>query len=110
MPTPVAHVGAVAQCPHGGSVTFVPSGPRVFVSGSAVATTGDTDQVAGCGFNVSGSPHPCLTVKWLVPAQRVKSNLLPLILKTSGGICLAGDQAPQGPPVVNSTQTRVSAT
>lgn len=110
MPNPVAHVGAVAQCPHGGCVTFVPSGPRVFVNGSPVATTADMDQVAGCAFNVSGSPHPCLTVKWLVPAQRVTSNLLPLILQASGGLCVAGDQAPQGPPIVSSTQPRVVAT
>jgi hypothetical protein len=110
MPTPLAHAGAVAQCPHGGAVTFIPSAPRVLVSGMPVATLPDAAPVAGCAFNVSGAPHPCLRVQWLVPAVRVKSTLLPLVLQTSAGLCLAGDQAPQGPPIISATQPRVLGT
>ncbi len=110
MPTPVVHAGAVAQCPHGGPVTFIPSAPRVLVSGMPVATMPDTALVAGCAFNVSGAPHPCMRVQWLLPAVRVKSNLLPLVLQTSAGLCLAGDQAPQGPPIISTTQPRVLGT
>jgi hypothetical protein len=110
MPTPVAHVGAVAQCPHGGPITFVPSAPRVLVSGMPVATMPDATAVAGCAFNVSGSPHPCVRVQWTMPAVRVKSNTVPLVLQTSVGLCLAADQAPQGPPIISTTQPRVLGT
>jgi hypothetical protein len=110
MPTPIAHVGAVAQCPHGGPVTIAPGSPRVRVSGMPVATLADQATVAACAFNVSGSPHPCVRVQWLVPAVRVKSNAVPVILQTSVGLSQAADQAPQGPPVISSTQPRVLGT
>ena len=55
-------------------------------------------------------PHPCVRVQWLVPALRVKVNLAPVILQTSVGLCLAADQAPQGPPMVSATQPRVIGT
>jgi hypothetical protein len=110
MPTPIAHVGAAAQCPHGGPVTFIPSAPRVLVSGMPVATLPDQAMVAACVFNVSGAPHPCLRVQWILPALRVKANLVPVILQTSAGLCLAADQAPQGPPIISATQPRVLGT
>lgn len=110
MPSPVAHAGAAANCPHGGAVAFVPTGPRVFVNGAPVATMADKDTVGGCAFNVSGSPHPCLRITWRFAAQRVTSNLSPVVLQVSAGVCLAGDQAPQGPPIIRTTQPRVLGT
>jgi hypothetical protein len=110
MPTPVAHVGAVAQCPHGGPVTLLPGAPRVLVSGMPVATLTGPALVAGCVLNVSGAPHPCVRVQWTAPAVRVKASLVPLVLQTSAGLCLAADQAPQGPPIVSGTQPRVLGT
>jgi hypothetical protein len=35
---------------------------------------------------------------------------MPVILQTSVGLCLAADQAPQGPVIVSSTQPRVVGT
>jgi hypothetical protein len=49
-------------------------------------------------------------VQWLVPAARVKASLSPVVLQASVGLCLAADQAPQGPPVVVATQPRVIGT
>ncbi len=86
---------------------MIPTGPRVFVSGMPVATVADQFLVAGCAFNIAGAPHPCVRVQWIVPAARVKVNLMPVILQVSGGLCLAADQAPQGPPIVSATQPRV---
>jgi hypothetical protein len=91
-------------------VTEIPSAPRVLLSGMPVATMADQYLVAGCAFNVAGAPHPCVRVQWLVPAVRVTASLMPLILQTSLGLSLAADQAPQGPPIVCSTQPRVLAT
>ena len=110
MPGPLFHVGAAASCTHGGPVTTISSNVRVLVSGMPVATIADTFVVAGCAFNIGGSPHPCVKIQWLVPAIRVLVNGQPPILQTSTGLCLAADQAPQGPPIVISTQPRVIGT
>jgi hypothetical protein len=109
-PKPLAHVGAMAQCPHGGPLTFAPGSTRVRVSGMPVATVADQATIAACAFNVSGSPHPCVRVQWTFPAVRVKASLAPVILQTSVGLCLAADQAPQGPPIISGTQPRVLGT
>jgi hypothetical protein len=111
MPGPLYHVGAVAMCPHGGQVTTVSSNVRVLVSGVPVATVPDTSLVAGCAFTIPGTgPHPCVRVQWLVGAARVLVNGQPPLVQSSTGLCLAPDQAPQGPPIIASTQVRVVAT
>jgi hypothetical protein len=110
MPGTLLHVGAVALCPHGGPVNTVSTNARVLVSGMPVATMADQYLIAGCAFNVSGAPSPCVRVQWLVPAVRVLVNGVPPILNTSPGLCLNPAQAPQGPVVVTTTQPRVVAT
>jgi len=110
MPGPIYHVGASAICPHGGQVTTIASQPRVTVSGMPVATIADQSLVAACPFNVSGAPMPCVRVQWLVPAARVKVMGLPVLIQTSTGLCLNATQAPQGAPIIVSTQPRVIAT
>ena len=110
MPGPLFHVGATANCPHGGPITTISSNSRVLVSGMQVATAVDQSAVAGCAFNVSGKPQPCVLVKWLAPAVRVKVNGTPPILRTSAAVCQSAEQAPQGPPLVTVTQPRVIAT
>jgi hypothetical protein len=107
MPGPLFHVGAAAICPHGGQVTTISSNVRVLVSGMPVATVADQAMVAGCVFNISGAPQPCIKVQWLVPAVRVLVNGQPPVLATSPGLCIAANGAPNGPPVVITTQPRV---
>lgn len=107
MPGFLFHVGAVAICPHGGQVTTISANVRVLVSGQPVATLADTYLVAGCAFNVSGKPQPCVKVQWLVPATRVLINGQPAILQASTGLCQSVEQIPQGPPIVVTTQPRV---
>lgn len=111
MPGPLLHVGAAAQCPHAGQVSVVTSNTRVLVSGQPVATLADTYPIAGCAFTVPGpKPQPCLTVRWLVPAARVRVNGSPALLQTSAGLCQSAEQVPQGPPTVTAVQTRVVGT
>jgi uncharacterized Zn-binding protein involved in type VI secretion len=108
MPGPLFHVGATAMCSHGGQVQTVSTNTRVQVSGMPVATMSDQFTVIACSFVIGTTPHPCVTLKWLVPATRVKVNGQPVILQASTGLGLAADQAPQGPPTVTATQTRVT--
>jgi hypothetical protein len=111
MPGPMFHVGGSAICPHGGQVTVVPGSPRVLLSGMPAATIADTFPIVGCVFTVPpGKPQPCIRVQWLVPAARVLINGSPAILQISTGLCLSPEQAPQGPPTIVATQTRVIAT
>ena len=110
MPGPLMHVGAAALCPHGAPVNVVSTNARVLVSGMPVATLADQYLIAGCPFNVSGAPSPCVRVQWLVPAARVLVNGAPAILQTSVGLCQNPAQVPQGPPVVVTTQPRVIGT
>ena len=109
MPGFLVHVGAAVQCPHGGVVTEIPVTPRVWLSGLPVATLADQYPIAGCAFTLP-PPHPCVRAQWLAPAIRVKASLKPVVLQTSVGACVAADQAPQGPPIVTSTQPRVIGT
>ncbi len=110
MPGPILHVGAVGMCPHAGQMTIIATN-RVLLGGQPAATISDTFLIAGCPFNLGpGGPHPCVTVRWLVPAMRVTISGQPAVTMTSVGLCLAPDQVPQGPPMITSAQPRASAT
>ena len=107
MPGNLFHSGAQAACSHGGQVTTITTQSRVFVSGMPVATMKDLFTIAGCGFNVSSAPHPCVNVRWSKPGARVFVNGQPVILVPSVALCEAADLAPQGAPIILKTQTRV---
>jgi uncharacterized Zn-binding protein involved in type VI secretion len=114
MPGPLIHLGITAMCPHGGSVSVVTSNTRVLVSGQPVATLADQYPIAACPFQIpvgaGTKPQPCMLVKWLVPALRVKVMGQPVILQMSTGLCQSAEQIPQGPPSVTVAQTRVVGT
>ena len=101
---------SVLQCPHGGSVSSVTSNARTKADGAYIVRKGDTFTIAGCAFNVSGSPHPCVKVQWVTSALRVKVAADDALTKDSVGLCLAADQAPQGTVLVSNTQTRSKGT
>ncbi len=110
MPGFLFNVGATATCPHGGQVTAVSTNTRVLAGGAPVVVLPDVCTVAGCAFTVPpGKPQPCVRVQWLTPSVRVLINGQPPILQTSTGLCQSAEQAPQGPPLIAATQTRVTA-
>ena len=104
---PLYHVGATAICPHGGQVTVAPTNTRVFVSGQPVAVMSDGFAVAACMFVMGNTLHPCVKVKFIVPATRVTIGGVQAILQTSVGLAEAADKLPQGPPTILVTQVRV---
>lgn len=102
MPSPLLHVGATVMCSHGGQAIPTAPNPRVLVSGQPTVLMSAPYTVAGCPFNVSSSPVPCVTGQWLVAALRVTSNAQPLALMDSQSIC-----APNGTPMIATVaQTR----
>jgi hypothetical protein len=110
MPGFLVTTAATAICTHGAAVSIM-SSARVKAGGTPVATLSDTFTVSGCPFQVplgvGTKPQPCVTLRWIAPAVRVRAGGQPVIVQTSSGICLSVEQIPQGPPTVVSTQVRV---
>jgi hypothetical protein len=95
------------MCPHGGTITAIPSSARAQAAGAPVLRASDTYIVAGCSF-APVVPHPCVTVQWVLTAQRVRHASDFVLDEASVGLCLAGDQAPQGVALILATQPDVS--
>ena len=66
-------VASTMMCPHGGTVAAIPSQTRA-AAGAPIVLGSDTFLVAGCPFNISGVPNPCISVQWLVTATRVQAG------------------------------------
>src|SRR5215470_8275962 len=95
MPGFLVHVGATVLCAHGGQAQPTVPNPRVLVSGQPTVLLTAPYAVAGCPFNVSGAPSPCVTAQWVVGSTRVLSNGQPLVVQSSQAVC-----APNGTPLV----------
>ncbi|HTJ76512.1 MAG TPA: hypothetical protein VL337_14240 [Acidimicrobiales bacterium] len=109
MPGFVVDAGATVTCPHGGTGTPIPTVTRVSLGGQPPLLATDTVVVAGCGFNVSGAPSPCLQVQWLMPSTRLLVQQTPVVLSSSVALAVNAAGAPQGPATVTGFQTRVQA-
>jgi len=96
---------SVLMCPHGGTVTVTTSNNRVFVNGAAVLRETDEFVIPDCPFPPTGTPHPCVTVQWQTTDQRNWVMGDATLSDSSEGICLAGDDAPQGSLVISTQQT-----
>jgi hypothetical protein len=101
-------VSSVLMCPHGGTVLATTANGRVSAGGDYVLRSSDTCTIAGCPLNIAGAPHPCMTVQWIVPATRGQVLGDVTLTESSVGLCLAGDQAPQGTVLIAVTQQRVA--
>lgn len=95
------------QCPHGGSVSIVSTNTRVSAAAPLALAT-DTFTISGCSFQIpvgTGTvPHPCVTVQWSLSNLKCEVNNQATLSKSSVGLCLAADQAPQGPVSIVNTQ------
>jgi len=110
MPAPVLNASAQMLCPHGGMVQIIPSNTRFMVGGAPALVQTDTYVVAGCVFTVGLKPQPCVQVRWLMGAARLKVNGTPVLTQTSIGLCISADMIPAGPPnIIFAGQTRLTA-
>jgi hypothetical protein len=103
--------GSSLKCPHGGTVSIIPSKPSP-AAGAAVATAADQFVVVGCPFQLPTTPpipSPCVTVRWVVTDVRVKANGAATLSRSSQGLCYSAAQVPQGPVVIGNTQEKVSS-
>jgi len=94
------------SCPHGGTVTAATSNTKVKAGGDFVLRSTDTFTVGGCSYTIGPTPHPCVSVRWDVHAERHESDGDPSLTEASVGLCLAGDNGTQGTVSISSTQSR----
>ena len=105
MPGFILHVGATVLCAHGGQAMPTTPNPRIMVSGQPAVTQPAPYTIAGCPFNVSGAPMPCVTAQWVTGSVRVLAGGMPLLLLDSQAVCV-----PNGTPLmIVQTQVRVTA-
>jgi hypothetical protein len=95
------------MCPHGGTITATPSATHARAD-APVLRASDSFVVVGCSFATPAGPHPCVSVQWVQTALKVKHGGDFVLAESSVGLCVAGDQAPQGTVVISSTQSAVS--
>ena len=106
MPGFLLHMGATVMCAHAGQAQPTAPNPRVMVGGQPVVTQAAPYTIAGCPFNVSGAPVPCVTAQWVTGATRVLAGGQPVLLQDSQAIC-----TPNGTPLnIVVTQLRVRGT
>jgi hypothetical protein len=103
MPGFLLHVGARAQCAHGGQAQPTTSNPKVLVDGQPVATQA-SHTITCCSMPPPPAGNgPCATAQWATAAQRVRAGGQPVLLQDSQATC-----APTGTPLtIVNTQTRV---
>lgn len=107
MPAPALNQSATVLCMHGGQAQPTVPLPRVRLSGAMAIGQTTTYVVGGCPFTVPGpAPSPCLTATWTVPATRVRSGGIPLVLQNSSATCTPNGT---GLIVASPGQVRVTA-
>ncbi|MBK8211876.1 MAG: hypothetical protein IPK78_19975 [Rhodospirillales bacterium] len=108
MASPFLTMTSSMSCPHGGIVTPSTSNTRVKADRQFVLRSTDTFTIGGCSYTIGNVPHPCVSVRWDVHAERHTSQGDPSLTEDSVGLCLAGDGGTQGTVVITSTQSRAS--
>lgn len=103
MASPLLTTASSLQCPHGGTVSIASTNMNAMAD-AALALATDNFIIAGCPFQISGAPHPCVKVQWVKPNTAVTVGGTPTLSQDSKGLCLAADQAPQGPVSIVNTQ------
>ncbi|MEV0226429.1 hypothetical protein [Streptomyces sp. NPDC050704] len=101
--------GAVISCPHGGRATAAnTAASAVLMDGMSVATAAHGYVVTGCPHTVGGVPAPCVSVRWTADGTGVTVGGASVLLDTSAAQCFTAAFVPQGPPVVQAAQRKVT--
>lgn len=88
MPGFLLHQGATVLCLHAGQAQPTVPNPRVKVGGQPIVTLPTMYTIAGCPFNVSGVPTPCVTAQFVTSAVRVMAGGVPVLLQDSQAVCV----------------------
>lgn len=110
MPLPVLTLLTQGQCVHGGKATFIAKSTKVLIDGGPALLLGDQVLVAGCAFNVSGKPQPCVKGLNVMPAVKLVIEGKPAILQGPADLTQSAEQIPGGPLIYSGVQTKALAT
>ncbi len=81
----------------------------MLVDGLAAVTAAHHYLVTGCPHTVDGVPTPCVAVRFSPDGGTgVTVAGAPVLLDTSAAQCLSAALVPQGPPVVQAAQRKVT--
>jgi hypothetical protein len=100
---------ATIMCPHGGTASATVGDARRAKAGDPILTESDTFMISGCPFTTGSNPHPCVSIRWTAPSAKVTATHSAILTTDSQGLCIAADQAPQGPPTLTAAQTQAAA-
>ena len=92
----ILQLGVTIQCPHGGMGSVVNTNTKVKAEETLPCSLPTPIRLPVCPFTIGPSPHPCVTIQWTAPAQRVKVDGQPVLLSTSVGLCKAADHRRHG--------------
>ena len=85
-----------ANCIHSGSfMIFKSTNKKVLVEKMPLLIRldnpfSDDIDIMGCSLTIVGSPHPCLTTKWMRVTAKVLTNNKPFLIDPDSGMCYAG--------------------
>lgn len=104
----ILQLGCTIMCQHGGTATVTNTNMRVTLGGNPALLATDMYTITGCMFAPGGTAHPCVTVRWTTPSQRLAVGGKPVVLDTSAGQCIAADGGIQGSVILTGVQTRAN--
>lgn len=111
MASPVLTTLGTVICPHGGQAVLSAGQDKAEAEGGKLILVSDEPSIAGCAFTLpSGTPQPCIKVKWQVGAARATVNGTAVVTQSSVGLCLAAGDIPQGPATIAVAAARTFAT
>lgn len=111
MTIPLVTMATVAQCPHAIPGTMLSSASKVMVMGAFPLVLGDKGTVAGCPFQLPGpTPSPCVTLLLTGVSSKVMVEGKFALKMNPSDVGQAATQAPQGPVIWSSIQSKVLAT
>lgn len=108
MSASLVQFGSTMMCPHGAAVLQTPSQSVLLADNQPILLPQDATTIIGCPLNVSGSPHPCVTVQWSGLATQSKIQQTAPLLASSVGLCQSADGTVQGTVIMSGIQTKVS--
>lgn len=110
MTIPLVTIASIAQCPHTIPGTLAPSTSKVLAMGAATLVLGDKGTVVGCPFQLPGpTPSPCVTLVLTGASAKVMVEGKPALRMNPSDVGQAATQAPQGPVIWSTVQTKVLA-
>jgi hypothetical protein len=110
MPGQVLTTAGTIACPHGGRAILTTSNTKVAAQGAQALVETDVHPVVGCPFTLPGpKPSPCIRIEWQAGAMQASVRGVPVLVRSSIGLCYSPENAPQGVAIIVSTQPKVSA-